>query len=206
MVQFTGGIILFNKKRKLIYWSLSVLVIIIFCTNINTLLIYTHQVTPVAGKLSTSKQIKKDLAYILRDNYRISSVKLLDLVPATSLYLGQDKEVLLKAYQATDDKYVQISSEDKKMLRWKDVNSQEAKLHATNQAVKFLKYFVNREYDPTIKAVFLFYNASTFSIDDSGETPIAIGIDEFNKEYHRLMSEGYKGEKLEKMLVEKFIY
>jgi hypothetical protein len=56
MVQFTGGIILFNKKRKLIYWSLSVLVIIIFCTNINTLLIYTHQVTPVAGK--RTKKIK----------------------------------------------------------------------------------------------------------------------------------------------------
>jgi hypothetical protein len=206
VVPFTGGIILLNTKRKLIYWSLSVLLIIIFCTKINTLLIYTHQVTPVAEKLSTSKQIKKDLAYILRDNYRISSVKLLDLVPATSSYLGKDKEVLLKAYQATSDKYVQISSEDKQMLRWKDVNSQEAKIQATYQAVKFLEYLVNREYDPTIKAVFLFYYPSNFSIDDSGETPIAIGIDEFNKEYQRLMSEGYKGEKLEKMLVEKFIY
>jgi hypothetical protein len=206
VVPLNGGIILLNTKRKLIYWSLSILVIIIFFSKINTLLIYTHEVTPVGEKLSTSKQIKKDLAYILRDNYRVSSVKLFDLVPATSLYLGKDKEVLLKAYQATSDKYVQISSEDKQILRWKDVNSQEAKILATNQAVKFLEYLVDREYDPTIKAVFLFYYPNNFSIDDSGETPIAIGIDEFNKEYQRLTSEGYKGEKLEKMLVEKFIY
>jgi hypothetical protein len=206
VVPLNGGRILLNKKRKLIFWSLFLLVIIIFCTKINTLLIYTHDVTPVGEKLSTSKQIKKDLAYILRDNYRISSMKLLDLVPATSLYLGKDKEVLLKAYQASSDKYVQISTEDKQVLRWKDVNSQEAKIRATNQAVKFLEYLVDREYDSTIKAVYLFYYPSNFSIDDSGETPIAIGIDEFNKEYQRLRSEGYKGEKLEKMLVEKFIY
>lgn len=193
-------------KRKLIYWTLFILVVIIFCTKINTLIIYTHEVTPIGEKLSTSKQIKKDIAYILRDNYRISSVKLFDLAPATSRYLGKDKEVLLKAYQATSDKYVQISLEDKKILRWKDVNSQEAKILATNQAVKFLEYLVDREFDPTLKAVFLFYYPSNLSIDDSGETPIAIGIDEFNKEYQRLTSEGYKGEELEKMLVEKFIY
>jgi hypothetical protein len=193
-------------KRKLIYWTLFILVVIIFCTKINTVIIYTHEVTPIGEKLSTSKQIKKDIAYILRDNYRINSVKLFDLAPATSRYLGKDKEVLLRAYQATSDKYVQISLEDKQILRWEDVNSQEAKILATNQAVKFLEYLVEREFDPTIKAVFLFYYPSNLSIDDSGETPIAIGIDEFNKEYQRLTSEGYKGEKLEKMLVEKFIY
>jgi hypothetical protein len=191
-----------RKNRKLLIWSLVIVAILTLSLNINTFLIYTHQLTPVGEKLLSTKQVKKDAEYIFRDKYKINSVKTLDVGFSVNTYLGKDKEVLERAFHYTSDKYFQVTIEDKKQ-KWKDINR---KSNAINQAVTFLIYLINREYDPSIKAVFIYYYPKTFSIDDNGETRIAIVIDEFKQEYQRLINAGFKGRDLENKLEEKFIY
>jgi hypothetical protein len=193
-----------NTKRKIIYWSLAILAIIFIVFNINSLLIYTHKITPEGGSLLDSEQIEKDLAYIFRDKYTLNSVRMLNLTHSINTSLDKEKELLEKNYEFTNDQLIQISLEDKNS-RWKAITSQKANEIATNQAVQFLLYFTQRDFDTTIKVVKLFFTPKYLEIGPT-DTRVIIVIDEFKMEYERLLKEGIEQEELERKLEEKFSY
>jgi hypothetical protein len=191
-----------NTKRKLIYWSLAILVIFFIVFNVNSLLIYTHKITPEGESLFDSEQIEKDLAYIFRDKYSLNSVRMLNLTHSINTSLGKEKELLERNYEFSNDQLIQISLEDKNS-RWKAITSKKANEIATNQAVQFLLYFTQRDFDPTIKVVKVFYSPKYLEIG-STDTRVIIVIDEFKMEYERLLKEGIEQEELERKLEEKF--
>lgn len=193
-----------NTKRKLIYWSLGILAIIYIVFNVNSLLIYTHKITPEGGSLFDSERIEKDIAYIFRDKYKLNSVRMLNLTQSINTSLDREKELLERDYEFTNDQLIQISLEDKNS-RWKAITSKRANEIATNQAIQFLLYFTQREFDPTIKVVKLFYTPKYLEIGPT-ETSVIIVIDDFKVEYERLLKEGIEQEELERKLEEKFIY
>jgi hypothetical protein len=193
-----------KTKRKLIFWSLAILAIIYIVFNVNSLLIYTYKITPEGGGLFDSVRIEKDIAYIFRDKYKLNSVRMLNLTQSINTSLDREKELLERDYEFTNDQLIQISLEDKNS-RWKAITSKRANEIATNQAIQFLLHFTQREFDPTIKVVKLFYTPKYLEIGPT-ETSVIIVIDEFKEEYERLLKEGVEQEELERKLEEKFIY
>jgi hypothetical protein len=194
-----------TNYRKYFIWLLVSFTFLFIIFNMNSLFINFHKLTPEGKVISSKKQIKKDVAYILKDNYKVTKVDNPDLMPSISIYLGKHKQTLERAFEYTGDKHILIITEDRK-IRKNDIDlHNEGKVLATKQAVSFLIYFINREFDPKIKAVSLFYSPRMFDWD-STETSIVIVIDEFINEYERLKSKGFKGDELERKLQEKFIY
>jgi hypothetical protein len=195
------------KKRKVLFGVITVFTGIILFFYINNLLINTHKLTPVGEKLFDAKQIKNDVAFIFRDKYRIeSSVTTFEIKKILHLVMSEkDKVRLLKAKQNENDKVLQFAITDKH-IRSKDINeNKEGKNIVTNQSIKFLLYFINREYDPSIKAVDLVYYPRMFNLD-SNEIGTVIVIDEFKEEYQLLINEGCEGKELERKLEDKFVY
>jgi hypothetical protein len=180
-------------------------IILFFC--INNLLIYSHKLTPVGEKLFDAKQIKNDVAFIFRDKYRIeSNVTTFEIKKILHLVMSEkDKVRLVKAKQSETDKVIQFAITDKH-LRSKDINeNKEGKNIVTNLSIKFLLYFMNREYDPSIKAVDLVYYPRMFNLDSNAVNTVIV-IDEFIEEYQLLINEGFEGKELESRLEDKFVY
>jgi hypothetical protein len=194
-----------KKGRMKIFITVFLVLAFLLFTNSLNLFVSLHKLTPEGEKLLDLKQIKKDAAYILRDSAKVERVETFLIGSAMSLYFGKNKDALERSLQDTSDKYLLITTEDKK-IRWDDIDvHKEGKVIAAHQAVNFLSHFIHREHDPSIKAVFLFYYPRMIDLDAS-ETSIVIVIDEFIKEYEHLTNEGFEGKELETKLVEKLIY
>lgn len=168
----------------------------------------SSNITPEGEKVLSPKQIQNDLSHLFKDKYRpYSSTDYFNISSIIRLSDTKDKEVLKRIITDDTDQLVHISLEDKK-LRWEksiDVFTEGQEIVA-EQAVKFLLYFLQREYDPTLKAVYAMYTPRNFDLDANTQASIVIGFDEFKKELDRLKSEGLNNEEVEKNLVDTFIY
>lgn len=196
-----------KKKRKLIYWSISIIAVIILWNSYNKLLIYTHKLTPVGEELVSDKQMEKDVEYIFRKKYSTQQVHTLKLKDAIRLETPKNsKEIFLRAFQSDNDNSINVSITDKR-LRWNgDINvHREGQEIAFHQALKFLDYFINHKYDSSIKTVRFCYTPQNFDESLVG-TCVVFVLDDFKNEFERLKEMGLEGNELENKLKEKFFY
>jgi hypothetical protein len=196
-----------HKKRKELFGVITVFIAIILFFGINNFLIYTHKLTPVGEKLVDTRQVQKDVAHIFKDKYKIyfqmETFKIKESLP---LRMGKSKEILKRAYKNQNDLLIQLSLTDKR-IRGRDIDVyKEGQVIVTNQTIRFLIYFIQREYDPSIKALSAVYTPRNFDLDAVSPANLVIIIDEFKNEYKQLIEDGYEGKELESKLEEKFIY
>lgn len=200
-----------KSKKKVIIMNLTLIVITICLTLLYSLsrdfIITIHKLTPEGEQLKNTKQIQKDIAYLFRDKFRMKSVRVSDSKTSIPLIIGKDKDVLKRSFLNETDKNIQISFEDKNLRdTYLNINK-EGKVIVTNQAIRFLIYFIHREYDPSIKAVYAIYSTREFNFfEPTKQATIVVVIDEFKDEYDQLVRAGYEGRELERKLVDKFIY
>jgi hypothetical protein len=194
--------------KFIVFICLSFIIIIVFTGCQIEKQSHNSSITPEGEKVLSPKQIQNDLSYLFKDKYRpYSSVDFFSISRIIPLSRTKDEEVLKRIITDETDQLVEISLEDKK-LRWEkgiDVFSEGQEIVA-EQAVQFLLYFLQRDYDPTLKAVCAMYTPRNFDLDANTQASIVIGFDEFIKEWDRLKSEGLNIEDIEKNLVEIFLY
>jgi hypothetical protein len=196
-----------HKKRKELFGVITIFTAIFLFFCINNLLIYTHKLTPVGEKLFDKKQIKNDAAYIFKDKYKIDfKVETFNIKDSIPLKMGKSKEILKRAYHNQNDMLIQLSLTDKR-IRGRDINVyKEGQVIVTNQAIRFLIFFIQREYDPSLKVLSAVYTPRNFDLDAVSPANVVIIINEFKNEYKQLIEDGYVGKELERKLEEKFIY
>jgi hypothetical protein len=199
------------KKGKMVWMILSVLIITflivpIYFLSKNLLTMQTYELTPEGEELMNEKQIEKDVAFLFREKYKIYyKVGTFRIRNILHLNFEPKRTILKRAIQNENDKVIEISLTDKR-VRGTDINvHKEGKVLVTSQAIKFLIYFIHRDYDKSIKAVKVLYTPKNFDIDANTAASIVIIIEDFNKEYGRLIDEGFEGQELERKLEEKFI-
>jgi hypothetical protein len=199
------------KKGKMVWMILSVLIItflilLLYSLSKSLLTTQTYKITPEGVEIKNVKQIEKDVAFLFREKYKIYyKVGIFKIKNILHLSFEPDRTILKRAYQDENDKVIDISLTDKR-IRGTDINvHKEGKVIVTNQAIKFLIYFIHRDYDKSIKAVNVLFTPKNFDIDANTAASIVIIIEDFNKEYRRLIKEGFEGQELERKLEEKFI-